>query len=54
MQCVILVRFPNGEVTAIMNDTDIATFEDETAAQQCADHQTLCKAMPYQIVELDI
>lgn len=53
MQYVILVRKPNGNVTALMDGDEIATFTSETAAQLCADHQILCKAQPYQIVELD-
>lgn len=56
MECVILVRHPNGKIIAIWDDeTDqIEVFPNLDEAIKCADRQPIIKAgWPYQIVECD-
>lgn len=53
MECVILVRLNSGKVVAIMEDERLAVFRNTGEAVALADGHPLCKAMPYQIVELD-
>ncbi len=53
MECVILVRLNTGKVIAISGEDCLSVFPDMDAAIALADEHSLCRAMPYQIVELD-
>ena len=54
MECVILVRHPNGSVVAMNEgDENPMVFDNRDQAIECAETQPFCQAFPYQIVELD-
>ncbi len=53
MECVILVRLNSGKVIAISEEDCLSVFPDIEEAITLADEHSLCRAMPYQIVELD-
>lgn len=53
MECVILVRLNNGDVVAISEEERLSVFSNIDEAVDLADKHSLCRAMPYQIVELD-
>lgn len=58
MECVILFRYPNGRVDFISGQNEvepsaIAVFPDRDAANEAAQRVPVCKAFPFQIVELD-
>ena len=55
-ECVILLRLPNGKVTAIgadRPDCQLVVFKDRYEAIAFALRQPFSKTEPYQIVELD-
>lgn len=55
MECVILVRMESGAVLGIEGDEEgaLEVFPDADAAIDFAEEHVLCKAMPWQLVELD-
>ncbi len=53
VECAILVRLNSGRVVAISEDENLAIFRNMDEAVALTDNHPLCKAMPYQIVELD-
>lgn len=55
VECVILFRnTQNGRVGYVSDDKgEIAVFPHDDAAIAAAEHTTICKAFPYQIVPLD-
>ena len=53
MECVILVRLNNGDVIAISEEDRLSVFKNMDEAVALADEHLLCRAMPYQIVELN-
>ncbi len=55
-ECVILLRLPNGEVTAVgadRADSQLLVFNDRYQAIAFALRQRFSKTLQYQIVELD-
>ncbi len=59
MDHVILIRMPNGVITALMESAQggsvdrIKVFPDRDAAVDVAIEHPLCQALPHQIVECD-
>lgn len=54
MDCVVLIRMDNGNITALMDDNDkIAVFPHVDDAVDAVAGNALCQAKPYQIVECD-
>lgn len=57
MSFVILMRNPNGKALTCVTDNDgedMAEFNSEDEAEQCAEEQMLCKAWGYQVVEVEV
>ena len=56
IECVILVRHPNGGVVAITDEEgeQVEVFPDYESADELAIHHRFCQAFPHQIVELEI
>lgn len=52
MDCIIIVRMPLGNITALMDGDTIATFTRDEAIEKARTH-ILCDAYPFQIVECD-
>lgn len=56
MECIILYRNTNSDKVRALtegDEDDIAVFPHHDAAVECAEHHPMCRAYPYQIVDLD-
>lgn len=53
MECIILVRDENGEISAIMEDLNLAVFPNLDEAITFVDKSRYCQTRLFQIVECD-
>jgi len=53
MDCVVLIRMDNGNITALMEGDNIAVFPHMDDAIVATQKSALCNAKPWQIVECD-